>query len=58
LIDGILQGFNFDDEHLYSLRGRDRSGRRFEIGHPSLDDANHFADEFAVGTLPLEPGSR
>jgi hypothetical protein len=56
LIAAILTVFNFDDDHLYDVKLRDRSGRILEIAHPACDDADGFTDEFAIGFLPLDPG--
>jgi hypothetical protein len=56
LIAVILTAFQFDDDHLYDVKIRDRSGRIVEIAHPACDDSEYFADEFAVGFLPLDPG--
>ena len=55
LIGAILAGFKFDDDHLYKLQVRDRSGRTIEIGHPNIRDVEHYTDEFAIGRLPLNP---
>jgi hypothetical protein len=35
---------------------RDRTGRNITIGHPEIDDVDHYTDEFAIGRLPLDPG--
>jgi hypothetical protein len=56
LIATILIAFKFDDDHLYDVKLRDRSGRMIEIAHPACDDADWFTDEFAIGFLPLDPG--
>ena len=56
LIEAILAGFDFDNDHLYELRLRDRTGRNITIGHPDIDDVDHYTDEFAIGRLPLDPG--
>jgi hypothetical protein len=53
---GILSAFRFDSDHLYELRLRDRSGRNLTIVHPYCEDAEYWTDEFAIGSLPLDPG--
>lgn len=57
LVDCILSAFKFSDtEHLYEFRVRERSGRFMTIGHPAMDEPEYAADEFAIGSLPLQPG--
>jgi hypothetical protein len=57
LVDCILTAFRFSDrEHLYEFRVRERSGRYMTIGHPQMNEVDYLTDEFAIGSLPLEPG--
>ncbi|MSR59541.1 MAG: hypothetical protein EXS05_18180 [Planctomycetaceae bacterium] len=56
LIEGIIDSFKFDFDHLYELQLRDRSGRNITIGHPATEDTEYYTDEFAIGSLPLDPG--
>ena len=56
LADTILKAFDFDNDHLHEMRLRDRSGRNLAIGHPAIDDVEYHTDEFAIGSLPLDPG--
>lgn len=56
LVGAILAGFKFDNDHLYELQLRSRSGRSIQIGHPELDDVDYYTDEFAIGRLPIDPG--
>jgi hypothetical protein len=56
LAGGILDAYRFDYDHLYELMLRDRSGRSLTIAHPCIEDAKHWTDEFAIGSLPLDPG--
>jgi len=56
LVAGILNAFRFDIDHLYAFTVRDRSGRNVQIAHPAVDDAEYITDEYAIGSLPLDPG--
>ncbi len=56
LAGGILDAFRFDSDHLYEFRLRDRSGRNLAIAHPYCEDVQYWTDEFAIGSLPLDPG--
>ncbi|TVR81103.1 MAG: hypothetical protein EA405_09255 [Rhodospirillales bacterium] len=57
----ILNAFRFDHDHLYRFSYRDRFGRPVEIDSPDFLEGNPdhaFADEVAVGALPLSQGMR
>ena len=56
LIAAILDAFEFDNDHLYGLSLRDRTGQMIEIAHPEIDEADYYTDEYAIGCLPLDPG--
>lgn len=58
LAQAIIDAFDFDDDHLYQMELRDRSGRKMEIAHRAIDDADYFTEEFTIGHLPLDPGQK
>jgi hypothetical protein len=45
---------NFDDDHLYAFRYRDRLGSKATANHPAVDDGP-WADQIRIGKLPLQP---
>src|SRR5207302_7201473 len=51
----VLRSLKFDHDHLYKLTYRDRLGTKAVAHHPWMDEGP-WADEIAIGTLPLEPG--
>jgi pRiA4b ORF-3-like protein len=55
LVDKILSSVDFDSDHLYEFRYRDRLGTAATAGHPAMDEGP-WADQIPIGTLPLEPG--
>jgi hypothetical protein len=55
LADWILDSVDFDDEHLYEFRFRNRLGVTVRVAHPYADESP-ATDEMEVGELPLEPG--
>ncbi len=55
LLDWILEAVDFDHDHLYEFTYRDRFGGRVRAVHPACDDGP-WADQIAIGELPLEPG--
>jgi len=55
LVGWILQSVEFDDDHLYEFRYRNRLGAEATAGHPGTDEGP-WVDEIRIGTLPLEPG--
>ena len=52
----LLQAFCFDQEHLYQLEYRDRSGKEVVVVAPQIRDAEQWADEIVLGDLPLDEG--
>ena len=52
----ILDAYDFDDEHAYQFIYKDHFGVPIDINHPHMDEPP-FADQTAVGSLGLEPGS-
>ncbi|MEX1027879.1 MAG: plasmid pRiA4b ORF-3 family protein [Candidatus Paceibacterota bacterium] len=54
--DILLDAFGFDDDHAYQFEFRDRHGREVNAVHPSIRDAEAFADEIRLGDLPLGEG--
>jgi len=55
LSNAILDMVEFDDDHLYCFRYRDRQGRRCEVNHPYMDEGP-YADEIRLGDLTLAEG--
>lgn len=53
--ESILDAFNFDNDHLYEFRYKDRLGRRGQVSHPYCKESPSTA-EVCVGELPLQPG--
>lgn len=53
----ILESVDFDEDHLYEFRYKDRFGRSVEIVHADMDGyPGTFADEVKIGDIPLYPG--
>ena len=52
LAAAILSAFEFDDDHLYDFRYRDRRGRSHVYNHPYTDEGP-FTPEIAVGEIDL-----
>jgi hypothetical protein len=57
LSDSILDAFDFDNDHLYEFRYKDRFGRSGQVSHPYCEDSSSTA-QVRVGELPLQPGDR
>jgi hypothetical protein len=55
LVGLVLHSVDFDDDHLYEFRYRDRLGANVSAVHPAMDEGP-WADRVPIGTLPLEPG--
>jgi hypothetical protein len=55
LVGCVLDGFNFDDDHLYQFSYRDRFGAKVEVWHPSCEEGP-YTTEVTIGELPLSPG--
>jgi pRiA4b ORF-3-like protein len=55
LVSWILRSVQFDSDHLYEFKYRDRLGASVSAGHPAMDEGP-WAAEIPIGTLPLEPG--
>lgn len=51
----ILDAVNFDSDHLYEFRYRDKAGRTVTACHEYCDGPNVAAD-VEIGSLPLTPG--
>jgi hypothetical protein len=51
----ILDSVGFDEDHLFEFTYVDRLGAECSVLHPEMDEGP-WADEVAVGQLPLEPG--
>ena len=51
----ILNAFQFDHDHLYSFRYKNRFGLETEINHPYVEEPL-FADEVAVQEVLRQPG--
>jgi hypothetical protein len=51
----IRRSVEFDDDHLYEFRYIDQFGAEVTAGHPRMDEGP-WADDIAVGSLPLAPG--
>jgi hypothetical protein len=57
LSDSILDAFDFDKDHLYQFRYKDRFGRSGQISHPYCEESPSTT-QVRVGELPLQPGDR
>ena len=55
LVGWVLRSMKFDSDHLYEFTYRDRMGAEASAFHPEMDHGP-WADQIALGTLPLEPG--
>jgi hypothetical protein len=56
LLYGILASVDFDDDHLYEFRYRDRFGALVRADDPRGSRDGVPANEVRIGDLPLEPG--
>ncbi len=54
LADCIIQAYDFDGDHLYAFEFVGRDGQKLSIDSPNCRDGETFADETAIGGLPLE----
>jgi hypothetical protein len=50
----IIRAFDFDGDHLYAFDLVVRDGRRMQVQHPYMEDADVFTDELAIRDLPLD----
>ncbi len=57
LSDSILDAFDFDKDHLYQFRYKDRFGRSVQVSHPYCEESPSTT-EVRVGELPLQPGDK
>jgi hypothetical protein len=57
LSDSILDAFDFDSDHLYQFRYKDRFGRSGQVSHPYCEESPSTT-EVRVGELPLQPGDK
>jgi hypothetical protein len=57
LSNSILDAFDFDSDHLYQFRYKDRFGRSGQISHPYCEESPSTT-EVRVGELPLQPGDK
>ena len=48
------QAYDFDGDHLYAFEFVGRDGQKLSIDSPNCRDGETFADETAIGGLPLE----
>jgi hypothetical protein len=55
LVQWILDSVNFDNDHLYEFKFRNRLGALESAYHPYMDEGPS-TDEVPIGSLPLEPG--
>jgi len=56
LSDGILDAFEFDDDHLYTFSYPSRFGTLTSIHHPALDEPP-LSSEVRIGDVPLRLGA-
>lgn len=56
LSDTILKAFDFDHDHLYQFKYRNRKGLIVEVNAPMVEDEPPFTTEVLVGSLALNPG--
>src|SRR6266446_2616631 len=56
LSDGILDAFEFDDDHLYTFSYQSRFGTLTSIHHPALDEPP-LTSEVRIGEVPLRLGA-
>lgn len=57
LASGILDAFDFDNDHLYEFIFKNKYGIEERIAHPYVDSDHEFAtNECSVGYLPLYKG--
>jgi hypothetical protein len=54
LADCIIQAYDFDGDHLYAFDLVGRDGQKLSIDSPECRDGDAFADETAIGSLPLD----
>lgn len=52
----LLSSFAFDNDHLYELTYRERSGKVITVSDPRHGEGDYFADEIKLGDLPLDAG--
>jgi hypothetical protein len=57
LSNSILDAFDFENDHLYEFRYKDRFGRSGQVSHPYCENSPSTA-QVRVGELPLQPGDR
>ncbi len=57
LSSSILDAFDFDNDHLYEFRYKNRFGRSGQISHPYCEKSPSTT-EVCVGELPLQPGDK
>ncbi|MGB7441795.1 MAG: hypothetical protein WA919_12060 [Coleofasciculaceae cyanobacterium] len=57
LSNSILGAFDFDNDHLYEFRYKDRFGRSGQVSHPYCGESPSTA-QVLVGELPLQAGDR
>ncbi len=57
LSNSILDAFDFDNDHLYEFRYKDRFGRSGQVSHPYCEESPSTT-EVCVGELPLQPGDK
>jgi len=57
LSDSILDAFDFDKDHLYQFRYKDRFCRSGQVSHPYCEESPSTT-QVCVGELPLQPGDR
>ncbi len=56
LSDCILDAFEFDNDHLYQFKYKNRFNVNAALNHP--EDEPPYADEALIGDIGLQPGSR
>lgn len=54
LADCIIRAYEFDGDHLYAFELVGRDGQKLLIESPNCHDGEAFADETAIGLLPLD----
>jgi len=57
LASAILNAYNFDHDHLYDFRYKNRLGIEEHIYHPYMDEGP-WVSAVRVGEIPLQPGQR
>jgi hypothetical protein len=52
----ILDAFDFDHDHLYEFKYKNRFGSLTHVCHPHMEGEPLYTDEILIGDIPLQPG--